>query len=154
MKKRSLISVIIPAYNRERYLAETIESVIAQTYRSIEIIVVDGQSGDSSAVIAKSFKEVQYVVQEKTGLADAWNIGIDAANGEFIAFLDQDDLWAKDKLNTQMDHLLKNPKLQFAIAKVRFFLEKGHSIPPGFKEDLLDTDVPGRIPGTLVARKN
>jgi glycosyltransferase involved in cell wall biosynthesis len=151
---KPLVSVVIAVKNGERYLSSAIKSVTGQHYRPLEIIVIDGQSKDSSAMIARSFKEVRYIVQERAGLADAWNIGIDAAHGEFMAFLDHDDLWAKDKLNTQVDHLLENPELQFTIAKVRFFLEKGHSIPLGFKEELLDRDVPGRIPGTLVARKD
>jgi glycosyltransferase involved in cell wall biosynthesis len=149
-----LVSVIIPAYNGERYLAEAIESVLVQTYRPIEIIVVDDGSTDNSAGIAQSHKEINYIYQSNRGVSVARNAGIASAQGEFIAFLDADDRWTPDKLSVQMNYLLNHPEIQYAIARVKFFLEPGHPIPPGFRKELLENDHVGRIPSTLVVRKS
>src|ERR1700758_706720 len=102
MNEKSLISVIIPVYNAEKYLAEAIESVLAQTYRPIEVIVVDDGSTDSSADIAKRFASVRYCFQSHSGLGATRNRGIDLSQGKFLAFLDADDLWVEDKLTHQM----------------------------------------------------
>lgn len=154
MKNKPLISVIIPVYNGERYLAEAIESVLVQTYRPIEIIVVDDGSTDNSAGIAQSHKEINYIYQSNQGVSVARNAGIASAQGEFIAFLDADDRWTPDKLSVQMNYLLNHPEIQYAIARVKFFLEPGHPIPPGLRKELLENDHVGRIPSTLVVRKS
>lgn len=90
-----LISVIIPVYNVENYLEETIKSVIEQTYQNLEIIIIDDGSTDNSARICDQFaaldKRVQVIHQENKGQATARNVGIDCAQGEWIAFLDSDD---------------------------------------------------------------
>jgi glycosyltransferase involved in cell wall biosynthesis len=149
-----LASVIVPVYNGERYLSAALESIFAQDYHPFEVIVVDDGSGDSSAAIAKSFKSVQYIYQNNQGIARAMNRGLDAAGGELIAFLDQDDLWAPSKLRLQVDCLVSQPEIQYAISLVKFFLEPGCSVPPGFKTELLDKEQVGRFTGTLVARKS
>jgi glycosyltransferase involved in cell wall biosynthesis len=151
---KPLVSVIVPVKNGERFLASAINSVLEQDYRPLEIIVVDGSSTDNTAKIARSFKHVRSFRQSGRGLADAWNVGIEAAKGELIAFLDHDDLWAPNKLSTQVGYLVNHPEIQYTIARVKFFLEEGHTIPIGFKKELLDKDQLGRIPGTLVARKH
>lgn len=89
---RPLVSVIIPVYNGEHYLSFAIRSVLQQDYYPFEIIVVDDGSTDKSGNIARSFKEVHYIYQPNHGVAVARNVGVTAAQGEFIAFLDQDDL--------------------------------------------------------------
>ena len=92
MLNKPLVSVIIPVYNAERYLAEAIESVLAQTYRPIEVIIVDDGSTDSSADIAKRYNSlVRYFFQPNSGLAAARNKGISQAKGSFFAFLDVTD---------------------------------------------------------------
>ncbi|MFM6307811.1 MAG: glycosyltransferase family 2 protein [Dolichospermum sp.] len=96
-----LISVIIPCYNRERYLAEAIESVLDQTYPHIELIVIDDGSSDRSGEIAQSYPLI-YHYQTNGGIGAARNAGIALANGKFLAFLDSDDIWVKDKLAKQM----------------------------------------------------
>src|SRR5436305_1029668 len=89
-----MISVIIPVYNGERYLGEAIESVLAQSYHWLEIILVDDGSTDGSATVAKQFSPaVQVVRQPNLGAGAARNRGIALAQGEFLAFLDADDLW-------------------------------------------------------------
>ncbi len=98
-----LVSVILPVFNGERFLAEAIESVLQQGYRPIEIILVDDGSTDSTPRIAGSFADhVRYYYQPNAGPAAARNLGIRMASGEFIAFIDADDLWPEDKLAMQM----------------------------------------------------
>jgi glycosyltransferase involved in cell wall biosynthesis len=128
--------------------------VLAQTYRQLELIVVDGGSSDRSGEIARSFRGVRCVPQAGTGLADAWNQGIERARGELIAFISADDRWTADKLRRQVDCLVRQPGLVYAIAWFRFFLEPGCSLPRGFDATLMDRDLVGRIPETLVARRD
>jgi glycosyltransferase involved in cell wall biosynthesis len=154
MNKLSLVSVIIAVKNGELRLGEAIQSILNQTYDNLEIIVIDGQSSDNTANIARSYPKVRHILQNGQGLADAWNCGIESAKGEFIAFLDHDDLWTDNKLDIQINYLINNPTIQYIIAKFRFILESGASIPIGFKKELLDKDMVGLIPGTLIVRKD
>lgn len=153
MKNNVLISVIIPVYNGDRYLAETIESVLGQTYSPIEIIVVDDGSTDRSAEIAKSYAEIDYIYQSNQGVSVARNNGIAAANGEFIAFIDADDVWTSDKLSVQIDLLLNNPDTTGNMVQYRNFLESGISPHNGLSKDFFDKIHIGYIPSTLVVRK-
>jgi glycosyltransferase involved in cell wall biosynthesis len=149
-----LVSVIIPVKNGERFLAEAINSVLEQDYRPLEIIVVDGRSVDRSREIAGSFELVRIISQVGRGLADAWNVGIDAAKGDFIAFLSHDDLWVPNKLSIQVSHMLEHPEIQYTITKVKFFAQPGLPIPPGFRTRLLEGEHTGRVPETLVVRRS
>jgi len=99
----TLISVIIPVYNCERYLAEEVESVLAQTWGRIETVFVDDSSTDGSADVAKRFSPlVRYDLQPHVGPGAARNRGVKLAQGDYLAFLDADDLWAGNKLELQM----------------------------------------------------
>lgn len=151
--EQPLVSVIIPVYNGARFLRAALESVFAQTYRPIEVIVVDDGSADDSGVIAQSFPEVRYVRQQNAGVAAARNNAIQIARGEFLAFLDQDDLWTPEKLKVQVDHLLNNPELGYTLTQLQFFLEPGTTLPPWFRKELLTTVHPGWVLGTLVVRR-
>ena len=126
-----LVSVIIPVYNCERFLAEAIESALAQTYRPLEIIVVDDGSTDQSADIARSYEEVRYIYQSNQGLAVTRNRGLAIAQGEFISFLDSDDLWLPNKLAVQVEHLIEHPDFGLNICRIENFLDPGVSLPPG-----------------------
>lgn len=106
------VSVIIPAYNGDRYIAQAIDSVIAQTHTDYEIIVVDDGSQDNTSSIVQNYDEkVNYIYQTNQGVAVARNRGIKEATGEFIAFLDQDDLFLPDKLASQVTVLEQQPSL-------------------------------------------
>lgn len=148
-----LVSVIIPVYNGERYLAEAIESVLAQTYRPIQIIVVDDGSSDRSADIAQSYEGIHYLYQSNQGQAAAMNAGLRVARGQFIAFLDADDLWTSTKLSIQMDYLLKHSLVGCVIARMQNFLEANTQPPPRLTRDLLLTDHAALSVGSLVARR-
>ena len=117
-----LVSIIIPVYNCERYLAEAIESVLTQTYRTIEVIVVDDGSTDGSGHVAKRFGlPVKYTFQANGGTGAARNRGVELAQGKFLAFLDQDDLWIKDKLTNQIAAFHHNPAIDIVFGYVEQF---------------------------------
>ena len=106
MSKQPLVSVIINCFNGEMYLREALNSVIAQTYKNWEIIFWDNQSTDQSAGIFKSYNDIRlkyYYASSYTSLYQARNYAIKKCNGEFIAFLDSDDWWTSEKLETQMN---------------------------------------------------
>jgi glycosyltransferase involved in cell wall biosynthesis len=106
-----LISVVIPVYNRERYLAEAIESVLTQDYAPIDLIVVDDGSTDgTAAIVAGMGAKLRYVYQPNQGIAGARNTGVTLARGSFLAFLDSDDLWLTDKLSRQMAVFAAQPE--------------------------------------------
>ena len=151
---RALVSAIIPVYNGESYLAEAIASIYAQTYRPLELIVVDDGSTDGSAAIAQSFPLARYIYQSNQGHASAKNTGIAKARGEFIAFLDADDVWTPNKLSVQITFLLENPNVAFTLAQQRLFFMPGVEPPSWIKSEFYAQDYPGFLPGTLVARRN
>lgn len=105
------VSVVIPAYNVEKYIGQTIQSVIDQTFPAKEIIVVDDGSTDKTAEIIKQYPQVRYIHQPNAGVSVARNTGVDAANYKWIAFLDGDDLWLTDKLAQQKNIIQKHPEL-------------------------------------------
>src|SRR5512135_1404731 len=96
-----MVSVIITTYNRRSYLKAAVESVLAQDYPDKEVIVVDDGSTDGSAEEVRGLP-IRYVWKENGGISSARNQGISLAQGDFIAFLDVDDLWKKGKLSLQM----------------------------------------------------
>ena len=106
------VSVIIPVYQGDRFLAEAVESVLNQTYTHCEIIVIDDGSTDNSREVLEPYVDkIRYVFQENQGVAAARNYGIKIAKGELIAFLDQDDLWWPDKLALQVACFDAQPEL-------------------------------------------
>lgn len=104
------ISVVIPAYNAEKYLEETLESVRSQAFSDYEIIVIDDGSTDRTAQIATGYDGVILMRQMNRGAAAARNAGIVLARGKYVAFLDADDVWLPSKLEKQAANLLDNPR--------------------------------------------
>lgn len=122
MTNTNRISAIIPVYNSARYLAEAIESVLAQTHPADEVIVVDDGSTDDSAKIVERFlPAVQYHWQKNSGPSVARNQGVALAHGEYLAFLDADDLWTKDKLMLQLTAFATDPTLDMVFGHVSQF---------------------------------
>jgi glycosyltransferase involved in cell wall biosynthesis len=122
------VSVIIPAYNAEGFIVETLDSAIAQTYSPMEIIVVDDGSSDKTGNVVKGYQqarkgagkedEIVYIYQENSGPSIARNRGIKEAGGEYIAFLDADDLWMDYKLEKQMDLFRKDAEIDVVFSDV------------------------------------
>ncbi len=118
----SLISCIIPVYNGELYLREALDSIVAQTYRPLEIIVVDDGSQDgTAAVVAEYGEQVHYLWQPNAGETAARNRGLDAAQGEWVAFLDADDVWHPQKLVRQMARFQERPELDLSFTQFQHF---------------------------------
>lgn len=116
------VSVIIPVYNAERYLSAAIESVLTQTILPLEIIVVDDGSTDVSGAVARRFvPNVRVVTQPNQGPAAARNRGVSLARGDYLAFLDADDLWVDNKLQRQLHALTTNPALAMVFGQVEQF---------------------------------
>ena len=151
-KEHPLVSVIMPVHNGALYLRSALESVFAQTYGPCEVIVVDDGSVDDSGPIAQSFPDVRYIHQANQGVAAARNNGIDVAQGEFFAFLDQDDLWTPEKLKLQIEYFLSNPEVGYTLTQQQFFLDPGATIPTWFRKELLSEAHTGWVLGTLVVR--
>ncbi|MGV8074373.1 MAG: glycosyltransferase [Syntrophobacteraceae bacterium] len=108
-----MISVIIPTYNRRTLLLEAVESVLRQVNVTMETIVVDDGSTDGTAKALQSYGDaIRYVYQAHKGVSSARNCGIRIAGGEWLAFLDSDDLWLPRKLSIQMEYLLENPEIK------------------------------------------
>jgi glycosyltransferase involved in cell wall biosynthesis len=106
MKHNPLVTAIIPTYNRAHVICEAVESALGQTYAHIEVIVVDDGSKDDTLARLKQYGDrLHVIVQPNKGPAAARNVGIAAAQGEFIAFLDSDDLWLPEKTERQVDLL-------------------------------------------------
>ncbi len=121
MDSSPLVSVVIPVYNVEKFVEETIYSVLKQTYKNFEIIVVDDSSTDDTLKIvqklSKKFHKINYYKIEHAGRPSVpRNFGISKAQGSLIAFLDGDDVWVNNKLEIQVNYLLNNPQLVFVYS--------------------------------------
>jgi len=108
-----LVSIIMPCYNAERYIAQSIESVLAQTYGNWELLITDDCSSDKSVEIIKKYcdkdNRINLLVSEKNqGIAKTRNLSIERAKGRFVAFLDSDDVWKSEKLEKQINFMLEN----------------------------------------------
>jgi glycosyltransferase involved in cell wall biosynthesis len=125
-----LVSVAIPAHNQANYLREAIESAIAQTYRPLEIIVVDDGSTDHTAEVCLAYKEVNYIYQRKdaTKGSGARNRAIREAKGEWIALLDQDDLWLPIKIEKQVEIVNTRPGLGAVFTQTNFIDSSGREL--------------------------
>jgi glycosyltransferase involved in cell wall biosynthesis len=147
------VSVIVPVYNGERFLARALESIFAQQLQPAEVIVVDDGSTDGTARVARSFAGAEYIYQPNQGTGAACNAALARARGEFIAFLDHDDLWTPDKLRVQIDYMLGRPPVGYTLARMRNFLEPGVERPCWLSERELTEDQACYGPGTLVVRR-
>lgn len=121
-QEKPWISVIIPVYNGEKYLAEAVGSVRAQRYAPLEIIVVDDGSTDGTAGVVRGLgDDIRYVYQPNAGPAAARNHGLRLARGEIIAFQDADDVWTEDKLAVQVALLAQDAGRDAVVGRVQFF---------------------------------
>ena len=120
MNDSPLISVIVPNYNYALYIGECIESIIAQTYKNLEIIVVDdGSTDDSRDVLSRYADEVTVIHSNNFGVNHARNLGLKNCSGEFVAFCDSDDFWEPEKIQMQFDLMRLNSDLSLVYTGVR-----------------------------------
>lgn len=121
------ISVIIPAYNAGKYIGEAIDSALAQTYSNLEVIAVDdGSTDDTRGILEPYIKEqkIRYIYQANRGLAGARNTGIRAAQGEYLAFLDADDIFLPEKIERQTAYLERHPECDVCYCDLWHFFEE------------------------------
>jgi len=147
------VSAVIVVRNGERFLADALQSIARQTRPPDEVLVVDGQSTDRTAQIAQAFPGVRYLLQPDHGIANARNLAIREVSGEFVAFLDADDLWTPDKLAAQLAAMLAQPHLMYTTTLLRLFYDPDCPPRPGFREKGFTQGIEGRFPGTMLARR-
>ncbi len=138
-----MFSIVIPLYNKEKQIANTIKSVQSQTFQDYEIIIVNDGSTDNSVEIVKQIddKRIKLINQKNGGVSSARNTGIKSASFEYISFLDADDFWDKDYLETVFELIQKYPKCSvYALNFKYFFDEKFYRIPirNGFPNNFKD----------------
>jgi glycosyltransferase involved in cell wall biosynthesis len=129
----SLVTVIVAAYNGEKFLRGALESVFRQDYQPFEVVFVDDGSTDGTAEIARSFP-VHYLHQENQGLPAARNAALRVARGEFVAFADDDDLLPPSKLTVQARFLSEHPETGCVLGRQEWIVEEGVE-PPELKRD-------------------
>lgn len=143
---KGMVSVITPCYNGEKYIEETIRSVLAQTYTEWEMIIIDDGSTDRSALIAQKYAEkvpgIRLVMQENKGSAAARNCGIRLAKGQYIALLDADDLWDREFLSRQL-RFMKKEKALCVCCSYRRINERSEEIhrPVSAKRTITERDM-------------
>lgn len=149
------ISVIVPVYNGEKYLKEAIDSILDQSYKPFEIILIDDGSDDKTAEIAAGYKRsLVYLYQKNSGIAASRNLGVSIAKGDYISFLDADDLWVREKLQVQKEKLGADPTMDIIFGMVKHFyspdiageLKKSIHCPPEPSECFLS--------GTMLIKKS
>jgi len=124
-----MVSVVIPTYNRARFVTRAVESVLAQTYADYEIIVVDdGSTDDTKEALRPYESRIRSLCQENAGVSAARNTGISAARGEWIAFLDSDDEWLPEKLAVQMDCVSMHPEIVAHVTNAKIVLSGGEPL--------------------------
>ena len=153
---RSLVTCVVPAYNSSRYIAEALESVLAQTYSNIEVIVADDGSTDDTATIVGGYDErVTYLRQETKGPAATRNLGVHAANGEFLAFLDADDLWHNEKVERQIARFTASPELEACVTHAKmFWVPQLEHEALEYRDNPRSEAIPGYATTTLLARRS
>lgn len=149
------VSCIVPVYNGARYLGAALDSILAQTYRPIEIIVADDGSSDETAAIAARYAPaVRFVTQATAGPAATRNLGLRAAAGALVAFLDADDLWLPEKLTRQMTRFAARPELGVSVTAIRhFWIPELAGEAERFRDDPRAAALPGYVTMTMLARR-
>lgn len=142
MSNQQLVSIIIPAFNAEKYIADTIESALAQTYQNHEIIVVDDGSDDDTALVVKRFPQVVLIQQSNAGVGAARNTALKHARGEVIALLDADDIWLPKKLSAQFKYWADHPELEIIFSLAQNITTYLPGAPITSKFPILEAPVP------------
>ena len=149
MNELPKVSVIITVYNGERYIRETIQSILDQKYSNLEIILIDDGSTDNTAdIIDQLPAKINYEFQENKGIAEGWNKGIHKSTGTYISFLDADDLWSKSKTHKQVRLLETKPDMDIMFGHAKeFYSEDVHRVSADLKP------IPGYSAGTMMIKK-
>lgn len=157
-----LVTVIIPTYNSAQYLSAAVESVLQQTFKDFELLIIDDGSKDNTSELAKTFSDkVRYIYQENAGVSEARNHGIKVSKGKYVAFLDADDTWLPTKLEKQIDALRNNSEYKFCFSDFvgvnqnlqPIEMKRGRLVDSAIKDLLLRGNVVGSICTVLCERE-
>ena len=147
------ISVVIPAYNSERFVAEAIESALGQSHPPVEVIVIDDGSTDSTGDVVRSFSDrVHYHYQENGGIGRARNKGVQLARCTFLTFLDSDDCWTENKLSLQLQQFSLDPELDMVFGQA-VQVVTGEAWDNRNKDLSQMTLEPGLVPGGILMKR-
>jgi glycosyltransferase involved in cell wall biosynthesis len=149
-----LIGVVIPAWDGQRYLGEAIESVLGQTHRALDVVVVDDGSTDATPDIARGYSpHVRCIALPHQGLGAARNAGVRAVRGDHIAFLDQDDVWQENKLERQLEPFTGSSPPDLVFGHVREFISP--ELEPRLADRIrcVTEPRPAALPGTMLAAR-
>ncbi len=146
---------VIPVFNGASFLAEAVDSALGQTHPPLEVIVVDdGSTDDTQGIAERLVPHIRYIRQENAGAPAARNTGILAARGEFIAFLDSDDLWHPEKLAHHVARFMTRPELAVSLTHFRNFWVPGlEDEALQFRDHPLSKDQPGYITVAMAVRR-
>lgn len=146
------VSVIVAVYNGEKYLAEAIRSILAQTLPAAELLIVDDGSYDATPQVCAEFgSDLRYLRLPHGGVATALNVGIAASTSPWLAFLDADDLWSPDKLKRQFEALEDRPDADMVFGRMRQFRSPELADAPGLAGNQV---IPGLSRGALLLRRS
>jgi glycosyltransferase involved in cell wall biosynthesis len=152
--REPLVSVVVPVYRGQRFLAAALDSVDAQTYRHVELIVVDDGSDDASAEIADAHAGARVLREPHRGVSAARNAGIAVAQGELVAFLDADDEWMPQKLERQIALMCARPEVAIVHTYVMTFFAPGTPLPPWLPADWRTVAQPRYCPSNWLVRRD
>ena len=152
---QQVVSCIVAVFNGERFLKEALDSILAQTYRPLEILVVDDGSTDQTPYVLTGYGDkIRYFWQSNAGPAAARNLGLTKAKGEFIAFLDADDLWHPEKLARQMARFHARPELEMCLTHAQnFWTSELREEEANFRNHRLSQPQPCYLTQALLARR-
>lgn len=154
MNQEDQISVIIPVYNNRKYLKEALRSVELQTYTNLEKIIINDGSSEGLREIIKTYTNVVYIENRKRlGVARARNIGIEAASSKYLAFLDSDDIWEVNKIETQLYKITESKSDLCFCNFINFLTNPQTQRPSWVTQRSLETESQGFIPSTMLAQK-
>lgn len=155
MSESSLVSCIVPAFNSERFLSEALDSILQQTHRPLEIIVADDGSTDGTRDIAANYgNAVRVVTQETAGPPATRNLGVAAARGAFVAFLDADDLWHSEKLSRQLERFSSRPETGACVTAIQnFWIPDLKDEEARLGHTKMGQKMPGYVTMTLLVRR-
>ena len=147
------VSVVIPVHNGERYLAESIRSVLDQDHAALELLVVDNGSTDATGDVARTFSSIRYFHLADKGLSKALNYGLEQCRGVFLGFLDADDLWSPNRLAVQLEAFASNPAVEMVFGHVEQFISPELDESAKAKLGIRNRHLPGRYRSSMLIRK-
>lgn len=153
MQEQTLVSVIVPVWNGARFLAECLESLLAQDHGALEVIVVDDGSTDDSRAVAERFADVRTLHHDHAGVGASRNLGIRASRGQVIGFCDSDDTWKPHKARVQLEYLAEHPDVDLVLCRQDTIFEPGVDAPAWLIPDQRFGDLDGVSPTSALFRR-